>query len=510
MERHLDLGKALEQAPRRNGRLRNAAPSETPRAWAPARRPARLGRGPRGLRIPRAHWIVLASVASAVAAAYAVTLALPTQYEATATVFVGGTASGRDGDSLGAQYASVAQNLVASYAELAETRSVAETAAAAAGLSPAAVAGHVEAEARPGLQVLRIRTDARSASAARRAANGVAVALAEHVERLSGPAGEVGIETVDPAVSPAHAVSPRLVVNLIFGGVVGLLFGVGLALARSRLAPSMKEAAAAERDLGVPVLAVVPSLGRRLRKLAAPTRHAHQGVAEPYRALAAALSSLADAGGKRRFVVAGARGEDDKAIVAAHLALALAEDNRDVALIEGDLRRPSLRRHFPSAAAPGANGALYKTVHGRLPKSAEVVPGLKVLAAGASSPDPAHALRSSDLLHTLEAAARSHDHVLVDAPPVLAVSDATVLGRRADGVLLVAREDASRADVRASCLALRRGGVEPAGIVLVAGKASRRTGYAQRTALSTRVANGLRGTKRRAGRAVRRLAAIRP
>jgi receptor protein-tyrosine kinase len=308
-------------------------------------------------------------------------------------------------------------------------------------------------------------------------ANAVAEALSERVSALNGATSRrIGVQVVDAAAPPARPASPRLFLNLVFGGLVGLLTGVGLALARERLDTRIRTAAQAERELGLPVLGVVPKIGRRIRRSEALARHAHHEVAEAYRSIAVALVGGAGRGPKQgRILVTSARPEEGKTTAAAHLALALAEDNRRIALIEGDLRRPSLRRHFPSDEAPELNDVLYRTPDWRLPASSGVCPGLKVLAAGESHTDVGLILRAPEFERTLEAAVADHDHVLLDAPPTLAVSDASVLARHADAVVIVVRAASTRAeDVRAAQAAFRRLGVDIAGVVLVGGRRDRR------------------------------------
>lgn len=427
----------------------------------------------------RRGWIAVVSVLLALGAAYGITRLIPATYEAAATIFVGGNVPQAE-NGLDLQYASLAQSLVTSYAELAETRAVAEEAARREGLTPGQVVGHVETESQPGLQVLKLRARAESAPLAAAVANAVAEALSERVSTLNGPASRrIGLQVIDAAAPPTRPASPRLFLNLVFGGLVGLLSGVGLALARERLDTRIRTAAQAERELGLPVLGVVPKLKRRIRRSEALARHAHPQVAEPYRSIAVALVGGAARGRKQgRILVTSARPQEGKTSVAAHLALALAEDNRRIALIEGDLRRPSLRRHFPSDKAPELNDVLYRTLDWRLPPSSNVCPGLNVLAAGKNRTDVGLILRAPEFERTLKAAVGDHDHLIVDAPPTLAVSDASVLARHADAVVIVVRAASTRADdVRAAQAAFRRLGVEVAGVVLIGGRLDPRSRY---------------------------------
>ncbi len=422
----------------------------------------------------RRAWIVIASVGFALAAAYGVTQLISPKYEATAMLFVGPNVStGQAATDL--QYASLAQSLVTSYAELAETRAVAETAARDAGLQADLIVGHVESQAQIGLQILKVTAEAGSPFVAERVANAVARALRSRIGDLNGDRRELGAEIVDPARSSGQPVSPRLLLNLVFGGLLGFLAGLGLAVAREQLDRRIRTADDAERELGLPLLGVVPKLRRRFLRGEALARHANPEVAEPYRGIAAVLARAMRSSQSNGILITSARREEGKTTVAAHLAVALAEDNRNVVLVEGDLRRPSLRRHFPSDEAPTLNDVLHRTTDWRLPKSAQVCPGLKVVSADESPGDAALVLRSPEFEHVLGAARSDYDHVVLVGPPALALSDTTVLARHADSVVIVVRAGSSRVDdVRAAQGAFKRLGVHLAGVVLVGARVPRR------------------------------------
>lgn len=406
----------------------------------------------------RRAWIVLLAVAVGVTAAWSVTRLFPRRYEATATLFVGSNAPGVN-VATDIQYASLAQSLVTSYAELAESKRVAREAARAAGLEPSQVVGHVGAEAQPGVQILKLTASARSGALAARVANALAQALASRIESLSGSSGtHVGVQVIDDATPSLRPVSPRPLLNLIVGGLAGLLAGIALALGRERLDQRIRTVADAERELGLPVLGVIPKLPRRVRRADAIVRQANPTVAEPFRNLAVTLASIARRSGHRCILITSAGTKEGKSMVAAQLAVASAEDNQRVALIEGDLRRPSLGRQFQSTDPRGANVTL--------------------IAASGTESDAGRLVRTPQIERTLKKALRENDFVLLDAPPALVVADTSILARHADAVLLVVRANETAADdARAVIVALKRLDVEVIGVVLVAAHVPRRRRY---------------------------------
>jgi Mrp family chromosome partitioning ATPase len=427
--------------------------------------------------VRRRGWIVLLGAAVGVAAAWNVTRIMPVRYEATATLFVGGMTPSGDISS-DVQYAALAQSLVSSYAQLAETRRVAFAAARASRLPLNEVVGHVTADAQPGVQILHVRGSGTSGAGAARVANAAARALAADVQRLGGRASApVRLELVDAATAPAAPTSPRSLLNLLLGGLAGTLAGIALGFGRERLDCRIRTESDAERELGLPVLGTIPRIPRRIRRADAFVRHTNPTVAEPFRSLAVALSSLARRSGDRSVLITSARAGEGKSTVAAQLAIASAEDNRRVALVEGDLRRPTLERHF-HAPLPRSCRAL--TEAGAA--VAESVAGLlTLLTAGASTGEPGAALRTRETERFMGELSAEHELIIIDAPPMLAVSDAGVLARHADVTLLVVRANVTTPDeARAVVASCRRVGAEVAGVVLVGGRVASRRYYGGR------------------------------
>lgn len=425
--------------------------------------------------IRRRAWIVLVSIAVAAGAAYGVTQLIEPRYDSTATLFVGPSATTSDAN-VDVQYASLAQALVTSYARLVETRAVIDAAAGDIGLGRDQVAGHFKVEVEEGVQVLAIKADAQSGARAASVANALAAALTDRVTGLSGPNGRhIGVQQVDRAVAGTSPASPVLSLNLIFGALAGLLVGLALAVGMERLDQRIRTAAEVEEALGLPVIGVIPRFERKAKRLNALARHVDPRIAEPFRNLAIALASSADRHDRSTFLITSVSPQDGKSTVAAHLALSLADHRRPTALIEADLRRPSLATQFQSGALPGAEEVLRST-DTSLPTATRVTPHLNVLAAGKPEEEPTRALQSTAFQQILDVARRDCDLVILDAPPALGTSDVSVLTQYADAVVLVVRAEETRADeCRELLMALRRLEVEVAGVVLNDARGSRRS-----------------------------------
>ncbi len=173
-------------------------------------------------------------------------------------------------------------------------------------------------------------------------------------------------------------------------------------------------------------------------------------AAEAYRVLRTNLHYANPDAPLRRLLVTSAGAGEGKSTTVANLAVCFAQADRAVLLVDADLRRPVINTLFRQPATPGlssylAGDALLDAV---IQKTA--VPNLSIVASGPTPPNPAELVGSRRMRELLDAASERFDMIVLDSPPVLAVSDAGALVPMVDGVLLVVGSgDASR-------LALRR------------------------------------------------------
>ena len=434
--------------------------------------------------IRRRVWIVALAVAVALAAASVVTRTQQRRYESTATLFVTGTAPatrapGVDPVSTSLQLATLAQSSSAAYAQLASSRAIAVNASASLHMPVARVAGHVQGEAQPGVQLVRLRADAPTGAEAARIANAAAAALAASVPGLADKkSGGLGLRLaiVDPAQPSAQPVAPHTTLNLVLGGVVGLLLGLGLATVRERVDRRIRSSADAHDVLGLPILAELPRIARRLRGKSAVDRHALFRVGDPYRSLATRVAVATEKDDHRRLLITSAAPKEGKSTVAAHLALSLAQDGGGTVLVDCDLHHPTQRKAFPEAGRMPLADVLRAT-NGSLPESTKVQPRLKLVAA-TEAESGTLSVRSPDFVKALKAASAAHDWVVLDSPPMLSTADAGDLARRSDAVILVIAAGRTREDdALAALAALNLLGITVLGVVLFGARPRRRSGY---------------------------------
>lgn len=288
--------------------------------------------------------------------------------------------------------------------------------------------------------------------------------------RLS-EAAEVGqIDIVDLATLPKSPIGIPASRKVIFGVLLGLFLGVGIALILEHLNTSIRGRDDVETSLQLPGLAVIPkfdqkSAATRLKQVAASGTNGHGGVrmpgrlatgsqvsgalvtvndvhsagAEAYRTLRTKLLFSRAAGSLRTIVVTSPFTQDGKSTTAANLATTFAQHGMRTLLVDCDLRRPTLHEIFRVPREPGltellsGDGIVAGT--GRRTN----IDGLSLITAGALPPDPSELVGSSRMRDMLTRFAESFDVVVIDSPPVLPVADAAILATLADGALLVVR-----------------------------------------------------------------------
>lgn len=299
------------------------------------------------------------------------------------------------------------------------------------------------------------------------------------------------VRVVDAAVPPRFPYKPRVVYNAVIGLLGGLIAGAAFIIARDRVDRTIQDAGDANFYLNVPELGVIPNanvgVGKRsysLRKRPAvelasladgapardliPAETSEQQLAprlelvtfqkqmsilaDSFRTtLTSILFSSQNGRRPRTLVVSSAHPGEGKTTISSNLAIALAEVSQRVLLIDGDLRRPRVHEVFelpndigfadllrdPESTRDGAaNAAIHATP----------IAGLSVLPSGRCHVAATNLLYSRHLPELLERFAAEFDMILIDAPPMLNIPDARVLGRMTDGVILVVRANKTTRD----------------------------------------------------------------
>jgi polysaccharide biosynthesis transport protein len=252
-----------------------------------------------------------------------------------------------------------------------------------------------------------------------------------------------GAQLVTPAVAPMSPSSPKPVRNGVLGLLVGLVFGVGLAVLLDHLDDSVRSSD--DLDLathGLPNLGLIPKISGWKAKDAPQVICLDQptsAAAEAYRTLRTSIQFMGIDHPSRLLQVTSPNSEEGKTTTLANLGVALARAGQRVCICCCDLRRPRIHEFFGLDNATGFTSVIL----GDKPISAAVqtvagVDGLFLLASGPLPPNPSELLASDRAAEVFRSIASMYDMVLIDAPPILPVTDAAVIARLAEGTILIA------------------------------------------------------------------------
>jgi capsular exopolysaccharide synthesis family protein len=258
--------------------------------------------------------------------------------------------------------------------------------------------------------------------------------------RETGIAGELktsNIRVVDVAEVPRRPATPNTPVNLLLALFGGATFAVGLAFFFEYVDNRVKSPDEVKQHLGLPVLGLVPAVFDKTIENPLINNGAPSNFSESFRAVRTnVLFSSAEEGGRSIVVTSTAPGEG-KTIVAANLAIALAQAGQRVLLIDADMRKPRVHSVFNKDQVPGLSNVLVGNSKTSESMRQASVPGLWVLPAGVHPPDPAELLGSKRFKDFMTSLGPYFDWVIVDTPPVMAVTDSSVVAHLVTGVLFV-------------------------------------------------------------------------
>jgi non-specific protein-tyrosine kinase len=438
----------------------------------------------RYLRLLRRQWplIVVCAVAAVLAAALATWLT-PRTYRSSITMFVS-VADGSMDTSSAYQANLLSEERVKSYANLLSSRRLAGEVAAALhdGLTAAQVRARVSAQIVPETVLLRASVTDTVPSRSVAIADQLGaqfVRLVQDLERPAGrPVGLVKVTVVDAAQPPGAPVGPDLVGNLVLGLIAGLVLGIGAGLLRESLDLSVKSPEQLAELTGGAALGVVALDPEAEEKPLIVHGPAHAPRAEAFRFLRTNLQFVNIDSQVRSLVVTSPLAQEGKSLTACNLAIVLAQAGRSVVLVDGDLRRPRVAHYLGIEGSAGLTSVL--SGRAALSDVLQTWGGLSltVLPSGPIPPNPSELLGSCHMLRILDELEDRADIVVIDAPPLLPVADAAVLGQNCRGAVLVARYGKTSQDqIKRAADQLRTVDVRLLGSILNMVPATRESGY---------------------------------
>ncbi|WP_426228574.1 polysaccharide biosynthesis tyrosine autokinase [Pseudarthrobacter sp. DSP2-3-2b1] len=423
------------------------------------------------LRVVRTYWkAITAFTLLATLAAFGWTVVQPKIYSSDSSGIV--VTPGSDNVSLSLAGDSLAKAKVKNYESVAKSRLVADRVIASLELKTTADALLGTISVKVPLDTAEIRVTAQSTdpATAQRVADAWVNGLAAQVEAIetappaetvvepgaaagpdagtpaAAPASAVRVLPLGKAVLPTSPVSPNVKLTLALGALVGLALGVAYALVRRHLDRRLRNSTEIERLFGVPVIGTLPVDHRLDEKstildagTAEEVHDAGGAMPEALRELRTNLSFLDVDQPPRIIVVTSSVQAEGKSTVTANLAVTLAAAGENVVVVDGDLRRPTLVDVFNLVPGVGVTDVLTGTAElADVLQPWGALPNLAVLGSGRIPPNPSELLGSQAMKNMLNTLAENAI-VLIDAPPLLPVTDAAVLSRAADGAIVVIR-----------------------------------------------------------------------
>lgn len=441
------------------------------------------------IRLLRRRWkLIVLCMLLGLGAAAAATVSQPKVYTASFQFFVSaqdGSAASNPGINGAYQGGLFTQQRVKSYAGILQSPRVGQLVAADLRLqrSPASLSKQISATAPLDTTLISLSVTDHDPVLAQRIAQSVGVQFPKLVNQLERPANggsaPVKVSVIQPAALPGSPTSPRPKLNLALGLLVGLAVGVGGAVLRETLDTSVKSPEQAEELVGAPMLGAIGYDSDATKHPLVVHTSPNSSRSEAFRQMRTNLQFVDIEHELRSIVITSSIPGEGKSTTACNLAISLAQAGVRTVLLEGDLRRPRVAEYMGLEGAVGLTSVLL----GRVSLEDALQPWgdgtLQVLASGALPPNPSELLGSAgmeELLRRLEGMA---DIVLVDAPPLLPVTDAAVLGGMTSGLLMLVRSNrTSREQVKRAAATARAVGATTLGAILNAVPTSGPDAYA--------------------------------
>ena len=391
----------------------------------------------------RRRWLtILTLVVLGLGASAAFNTVATKQYQSTTKIFISADVRASTDAYTGSLFTA---GRVKSYADLANSSEVMSQVIDELGLDLGAqeLAGQVTSSVVPDtLRIVLTVTDP-DPKLAQAIARTTADKLTDYLSELETPAGseqsQITATVTDPATFNGRPVSPRVELNLALAGLIGLVLGAALAMARDALDRSVRTMEHAHELTHAPVLASIAYDSGIKKNPVLSDQRGFSPRAEAFRLLRTNLQFLDLDQRPRSLVITSAVPGEGKTVTATNLAVALAQAGRRVVLVDGDLRRPRVAPILGLDSAVGLTTVLVGSAELKDSIQVHEPTGLHLLASGPKPPNPTEILQSR-LTHDLMLELRDlYDMVIIDAPPLLPVADAAVLATIADGAIIVTR-----------------------------------------------------------------------
>jgi capsular exopolysaccharide synthesis family protein len=405
----------------------------------------------------RHRWMAVAlCVLVAVGAAAFATMQATPQYSSTAQLFVSTSQEDTADAYQGGLFAS---QRVASYVDVVTSEDLAVRVSSSLDedIDPAELVDKVQAQVRPETVILQITATDPDPEVAQEIAQAYAEEMITTVRDLETPAGAdkapIKASLIDHARVASSPVSPQPLRNLALALVLGLLLGIGVAVLREILDNSVTSAEDVTQVTAAPIVGHIATDPAAVGEDPAVALDSVTPWAEAFRMLRTNMQYVQVDSDTKTFVVTSSLPGEGKTTTAINLAvtLAMARQQR-IALVECDLRRPLVASRLGLVGQIGTTTVLVGKVSLDMALQEYRGTGLHVLTSGAIPPNPSELLQSHAMEAMLAELRERFDVVILDAPPLLPVTDAALLAAQADGALVVTQHSKTTRDQLAHAL----------------------------------------------------------
>jgi len=252
------------------------------------------------------------------------------------------------------------------------------------------------------------------------------------------------VRVVDTAEVPRTPISPNVQRDVTVSFGVSLIFALGIAFFFEQLDNRIRTPQELKAQLALPFLGMVPAVGRNKDASPNPLMSSTPipaNFSEAFKTIRTNVLFSSAEEGLRSIVVTSAGPGEGKSIVAANLAIALAQAGQRVLLVDADMRRPRVHEIFGNNQEPGLSNLLTGNAKSGETIRKSIVPGLWLMASGHIPPNPAELLGSRRYLDLMSSLDAHFDWVVLDTPPVLVVADSSIVANNSSGVVFVVASD---------------------------------------------------------------------
>lgn len=247
------------------------------------------------------------------------------------------------------------------------------------------------------------------------------------------------VKLVEPATVPEKkdVASPNMILNVILGIFLGSFFGLGLGFLAEYLDDSIKTSDDLSA-LGMTHLGSIPKLGKIKKVLPSiATKSSTDPLMEAYRIIRNSLTFASLDSPIKSLLITSSLAGEGKSSNTVNLGISFAKENKRVLLVDLDLRRPSLHKHFSESNSTGVTTTIVGNSNFEEAVKETGIQGLDLLTTGPVPPDPGAMIESRKMKDLLFEVTKKYDLILIDSPPVYAAFDSITLSKHADGTILI-------------------------------------------------------------------------